>query len=125
MHYRRMELEDVNKIKELHDKYYSEFEFPDFFTNYLCRYVVLDENDDIILAGGVEPIAEQILVTNQEKNRIKIGRALVLSKNIGMQACRTNGIHELHAFVKNDEYAEHLIQHGFTQRSRALSLRVP
>lgn len=125
MHFRRMTLEDIEEVRKLHEKYYSQWEFPNFFSNFLCNYIILDEDDKIIMAGGVEPIAEQVLITNLEQSRIKIGRALVESKRIGMLACGKHGIHELHAFVDNDDYAQHLIQHGFTPRSRALSLKVP
>ena len=125
MHLRKMTFDDIQEIRKLHEKYYSQFDFPDFMHNFLCNFVILDDDDSIIMAGGVEPIAEQVLVSNLEKSIIKIGRALVEAKRIGMYACSKHGISELHAFVDNDDYAKHLMQHGFTPRSRALSLKVP
>lgn len=115
--------DDIEKIRELHDKYYSEWEFPNFL-KCLCGFVIEDEDDEIIMAGCIEKIAETSLVTNKEQNRIKIGRALIEARNISLYVCEKCGIDELVAFVNNEEYARHLVRHGFNPRSTALSIRV-
>lgn len=115
---------DVEHIRMLHERYYPQFDFPDFFHNYLCRFAILDSDDSIVIAGGVEPIAEAILITDQSKSRIAIGRALIEAQRACMYACGAHGIKELHAFTDNQEYAKHLQQHGFTPRSPALSMKV-
>ena len=120
---RAIQIKDLEKLKELHDKYYSQFEFPAFF-RYLNSFVIEDDEGDIIMAGGVENVAEISLVTNKDKSRIAIGRALVETKEIALFTCKRMGIKDLYAFVDNDDYAKHLIQHGFTDCPRALSLRV-
>lgn len=124
MNIRRLEIDDINHIKELHRKYYSEFEFPNFFNRFLSRFAIIDENDEIVIAGGVRPIAETVLITDQTKSRIKIGRALIEAHRVSMYTCVRNDIDELHAFVTNDQYASHLIRHGFSSRSPALSMKV-
>lgn len=122
---RALTLEDIEEIRELHDKYYSEFGFPDF-TSMLNAFVIEDEEDSsIIMAGAVECVGEAVLVTNKEKSRIKIGKALVEAQRCALFTCKNFGIKELYAFVNNDEYASHLIQHGFSDHHRALSIKVP
>lgn len=113
MNTRPLVREDLEIVRRLHDKYYSEYRFPDFL-HLLNGFVIEDENREIVLAGGVEPIAEAVLVTNQEKSRIKIGRALVEAQKIALFTCKHFGINELYAFTNNSEYEKHLVQHGFT-----------
>jgi hypothetical protein len=121
---RRLEAKDKEIIKKLHESYYNEFELPNFYNGFLSQFAIVDENDDIIVAGGVRPIAESIIVTDQTMSRIKIGRALVEAHRASLYTCAINKIDELHAFVTNEQYASHLIRHGFTPRSPALSMKV-
>jgi hypothetical protein len=120
-----MTLDDVGILKELHEKYYSEFEFPDFFKECFCKFVITDDKGELIIGGGVRTIAETMIVTDLDKSRIKIGKALVEAHRASIFACGRIGVSELHAFVENEEYAKHLVKHGFSPRSRALSMRLP
>jgi len=114
---------DYYRVKELHDKYYSEFDFPKF-QDMLNAYVIEDEQG-IIMAGGIERVAEAVLVTNKDRSRITIGRALIEAQKISLFTCKSFCIRDLYAFVNNDEYAEHLIKHGFQRHGlTTLSMRV-
>lgn len=121
---RGMTLDDVDKLRELHQKYYPQFDFPEFFKECFCRFIITDSEGEIIIGGGVRTIAESMIVTDQSMSRIKIGRALIEAQRASMYACGRMNISELHAFVDNEEYAKHLIKHGFSPRSRALSMKV-
>jgi hypothetical protein len=121
---RQMTLDDVDVLKEMHEKYYPEFEFPDFFRECFCKFVVTDEDGELVIGGGVRKLAESMIVTDQSKSRVKIGKALVEAQKVSIYACERAQIKELHAFVDNEEYAKHLIKHGFSPRSRALSMRI-
>ena len=115
---------DIEEIRKLHEQFYNQFEFPPF-PNCLNAFVIEDEKDEIVIAGAIEKVAEAMLVTNKAKSRIKIGKALVEAQRCSMFTCATNGIRDLYAFVDNDDYARHLIQHGFIDADRALKLRIP
>jgi hypothetical protein len=116
--------QDYWRAKEMHDKYYSEFDFPKF-EEMLNAYVIEDEQG-IIMTGGIEQVAEAVLVTNKDRSRVTIGRALVEAQKISLFTCKAFRIRELYAFVNNDEYAEHLIKHGFGRHGlTALSMKVP
>ncbi len=114
---------DLNEIRKLHEKYYSQFEFPPFH-DCLNAFVIEDENKEIVIAGSVEAVAEAMLVTNKAKSEIKIGKALVEAQRCSVFTCKVNGIRDLYAFVDKDAYAAHLIKHGFIESDRALKLRI-
>jgi hypothetical protein len=92
----------------------------------LNAFIIEDEKKEVVIGGGIELVAEAVLVTNKEKSRIKIGKALVEAQRCSAFTCQLKGIRDLYAFVNNDEYAQHLIQHGFSDiRNRALCMRIP
>lgn len=115
---------DLRKIRELHDKFYPQFEFPEVLS--CCNaFVIEDENRDIVIAGFIEQVAEAMLVTNKAKSEIKIGKALVEAQKVAIFTCLNFGMRDLYAFVDNDVYAKHLLQHGFEESHRALKMRIP
>lgn len=124
MKIRALKLTDIDEVRQLHDKYYPEFGFPDF--DDLLNAFIIEDNEGIVMAGGVEQIAEVVLVTNKVKSRVKIGRALIEAQRCALFTCKNFGIREIYAFVSDDEYAQHLIKHGFSKHGlTALSMKVP
>jgi len=123
MIFRGMNASDLKEVRRLHNKYYPEFGFPEFLK--LLNAFIIEDDEGIIMAGGVEAIANTLLVTNQERSRIKIGRALVEAQRIALFTAKKFGIKEIVAFVNNDEYAKHLIQHGFDESHKMLYMRLP
>jgi hypothetical protein len=112
---RLLRKEDVPRLKEIHDRDYPDLEF--FLDRpLLSAFVIEDEEDRIILAGGVEGIAESLLLTDKTQSRIKIGKALVEAQRFSLFTCGRHNVQELYAFVTDDDYAKHLIQHGFQKR---------
>ncbi len=125
MKVRALTTDDIDAVKELHNRYYSEFGFPNFM-QLLNAFVIEDDNGEIIMAGGIEQVAEVVLVTNKSQNKIKIGRALIEAQMVSLFTCKKFGIKEMYAFVNNYEYAKHLIQHGFTEHKlKTLNMKVP
>jgi hypothetical protein len=115
---------DIALVRKLHEQYYRQFEFPPF-ANSLNAFVIEDEKNEIVMAGSVEMVAEAMLITNKAKSEIKIGKALVEAQKCSAYTCAVHKIRDLYAFVDNDVYAQHLIQHGFHDSGRALKLRIP
>ena len=112
---RLLRKEDVPRLKEIHDRDYPSLEF--FLDRpLLSAYVIEDENDEIILAGGVEGIGEALLLTDKTQSRIKIGKALVEAQRFSLFTCGRHNIQELYAFVTEPSYAKHLVHHGFEER---------
>jgi len=121
---RALKPEDIELVRRLHDAYYSDYDFPKFECM-MNAFIIEDENKELIMAGAVEKVGEAVLVTNKEKSRIKLGKALVEAQRCSMFTCKVNGIRDLYAFTHDNEYAKHLIQHGFSDCDRALSIRIP
>jgi hypothetical protein len=115
---------DLKKIRELHDRYFPQFEFPEVLSC-INAFVIDDENNDIVVAGFIEQVAEAMLITNKAKSEIKIGKALIEAQRVSIFTCQQFGMRDLYAFVDTDVYAKHLIQHGFDESHRALKLRIP
>jgi hypothetical protein len=70
-------------------------------------------------------IGEALLVTNKDKKRITIGRALLVAQGATIHICQYFRIRNMLAFTDNGSYARHLVQHGFDVREElALEMRV-
>lgn len=113
---------DIPFLRGIHEKYYSELEMIDF-TKLLNGFVIETENDEFIMAGGVKPLAETLLLTDKEIPLTTIGRALIEAQRISMFTCANFQIEDLVAFVFDENYAKHLIKHGF-QKREGISLRM-
>lgn len=112
---RALKPSDLDYIRMIHERDYPDLDFS-LQRPLLSAFVIDDENDEMIMAGGVEAIAEALLVTDKTKSRIKIGKALVEAQRFAMYTCGIHNIRELHAFTTDKQYASHLIQHGFHER---------
>jgi len=111
MKVRELYREELPYIQELHDKFYGkDFYLPDLTQGFLVGFTITNDEDKLIIAGGVRPIAETIIVTDKESHSmITIGRALIKALDISEYVCRRHEIKLLHAFVKNEGYKKHLI----------------
>jgi hypothetical protein len=115
---------DIPRIKEIHEKYFPDLEFPNFH-KLLLGFVIENPQGEIVMAGAVDLVADVHLITDASQSMISVGRALKQAQLVSMFACRKYQIDEMLAFVDNDNYARHLIKHGFEPRDRmALSMRV-
>lgn len=125
MNVRGMKQEDIPKLKEIHKKYFSDLEFPDFMNGFYCGFIVEDENG-IIIGGGLRPSAEILITTDKGRDVAILGRALIEVQKASLFVGHRFGLNELIAFVKdNDTYARHLVRHGFYPRPNALAIKVP
>lgn len=121
---RELKPEDIYEIRELHEKFYSDSDFPDFLNGFLCGFVITDEKDKIVMAGGVQPIGEIIIFADKDENVTRRVRALLEIKNISLYVGKRFSLDELVAFTKDEDFARHLIKHGFFPRSPALGIKV-
>ena len=114
MNIRSLELEDVEEIRRIHEKFFEgEFEFPDFLNNFLCSFVV-KKDKDIVVAGGVRMLAEAILITDKEYPIIERRKALHQALDACAFITKRADFSQLHAFVKGDNWIRHLGKVGFS-----------
>jgi len=126
MNVRGMKREDVEKVRNIHNKHYPDLEFPDFFNGFYGAFMIEDDNGEMVTGGGVQMIGEAVLVTDKDKDMTQIGRALIEAQKAVLFLGNRFGLEEIVAFIKdNDAYARHLVRHGFYPRSLALAIKVP
>lgn len=104
MEVRLFTMEDLKRVEEIHAKYFAEeFELPDFIENFLGSFVV-EDNDEIIVIGGVRVIAELLCVTDLSQPVKQRVIALKEATRIGKIICKANGLDQLHCFVQGDKW---------------------
>lgn len=124
---RELHSSDLNQLRAIHARFFSdEFELPDFFNKFLCSFVVVNEEENVIItAGGVRTIAESVIITNKhispETRREALYRMLEASAHI----TNSFGYEQLHAFIQNDKWKKHLEKVGFNKcKGEAVYLNV-
>lgn len=105
---------DIEKIRKIHSEFYqNEFEFPDFFNNFLCAFVVMDDTSNIITVGGVRPIAEAVIMTDKSFSVRDRRTALYQMLDASEYVARHSNFRELHAFIQDEKWYKHLVKNGF------------
>src|SRR3990167_3721699 len=90
---RALQPSDIDKLREIHTKFYeTEFLFPSF--------LVVDDNENVISGGGVKSIAESIIITNRDYSPHERKSALLQILQASIFVANRNGFEQLHAFVK-------------------------
>lgn len=106
---------DLEEIKRIHDKYYAEtHELPDFM-QFLCAFVIEDEQG-LITAGGIRDVAECIAVTNKERHAVDRARALYQLRDMSAVVCKEFGYDRMHIWTQDPKY---------TKRLQKLNFRIP
>ncbi len=122
---RALQADDIEKIREIHEKYYQEeFVFPDFTRDFLGAFVSVDD-DKIVAIGGVRNIIESVVITDKGASVRKRHDALFQILDASAWLTGQKGHTELHAFVQNDIWKHILEKVGFhTTKGQALVLEL-
>lgn len=110
-------LNDLEKIREINEINFPDLELPDFKKMLSQGFIIEDEKNEIVMAGGIKLISECLLVTNKNMSRIKIGKALIIAQGACIHASLAFGIKDIYAFTHNEDYTKHLIKHGFYEKN--------
>lgn len=111
MKIRTLHWEDETHLRELNAHYYPDDVFPNFEKNFASTIAVIDDNDRIITAGGVELIAEGVCITDKSFSEHVRGKALRILLQSMLLTC--GRIHQdyLHIFSNShDEIWERALQ---------------
>src|SRR5215510_2510955 len=104
---------DIEKIKRIHENHFKEeFSF-DEMNRFICSFVSVDAQDNIICAGGIRSIAEMIMVTDKSisvEKRLDSFHEMLKAAGLTTQSA---GYSHLHAFVQDPKWQRHLELHGF------------
>lgn len=117
---------DFDQVKRIHEKFYkNEFDISEFRSKFLGSFVVLDDNEKVICAGGVRTLAEIILVTDKDISAKVRRKALYETLQVSSCICNRSGYSQLHAFVQDESWLRHLTKAGFvTTKGRSLVIGV-
>lgn len=99
---------DVEKLREIHEKHFKEeFDFPDFLKGFYCAYTIEVEGQ-VVVTGGVRPIAEAIVITDMDAPKRHRVEALHKMLEASMFTCGVHCHDQLHAFVQDDTWLRQL-----------------
>lgn len=117
---------DLEKIKEIHRKYYAdEFNIPDFNKHFINSFVITDSENNIISAGGIRPILEVVAVTDKDKMVRERVSALNDLLTISAFIAEHDGFDELHCFVQDENWLRQLKKKGFVEtKGKSLVFRI-
>lgn len=105
---------DIEKLKEIHAKFFQdEFPFPDFTRDFHCVFSVTDDGGNIISSGGVRSIAESIIITDKNFPIKERREALIKMLQAHSFIAAHHGYDALHAFIQDNAWKRHLTAHGF------------
>lgn len=112
---------DLEKLKEIWEKFYkNEFEFPQFHDNYITVFIVTDDDDNIITGGGLRYTVEATFLTDKDAS-VRDRRAALY--NI-LESCeyitQKSGFHKLHVITDEEGWKKHLMKVGFHSRGDCL-----
>jgi len=117
---------DLEKIKNLHERFFKDqFEFPDF-SKFFNTFIVEDSKKEIITFGGNKLIVEAVAITNMNYNLQDRYEALEkLLTALSLQVA-VEGYDQLHCFVQgNESWLRRLKKHGFkSTKGNALVLEL-
>lgn len=113
---RPIEPRDVEKAREIYEKYYQD----DFFLPTLEECIICDsiedENGELVAVSIVRPIFESIIIFDKDKPKRTIIAALREIFISGLAKLSSLGLdpNKIHAFLEDDGYASLLKKHfGF------------
>jgi hypothetical protein len=101
MNIRNLDIKDTLVLRDIHEKYYDDFKFPDFLHGFINAFTI-EEDGKIITGGGVRLIPESILITDKFQTRRSRREALLLALHASILSCQKQGFNQLHAFIQND-----------------------
>ena len=123
---REIQDKDIDQLRKLHQAYFAnEFRFDDFLNGLMFSFTVVDDNDNLVLSGGVRNILEVVAITDKEQSIFKKRTAYSqLIHSCGFVAERL-GYEGLHAFVQGDRWIDALKSQGWTNcKGNAFFLKV-
>lgn len=109
---RSYEPTDLDELKKLHSKYFSnEFYLPDYL-RYLCAFTIEDDKG-IVTIGGVRDIAECVAVTNLERDPKSRIKALYQLLDASTFVCRNLEYDQMYVWSQNPKYSRRLMRNQF------------
>ena len=105
---------DKEWVSEMHNKFFNSNEPIDLFDGSFSCPFVIEEDGEIVLAGGVKTLAEVAIVTDRNKNIRTRVTALLQALGSSITIAREMNQQCIYAFVNDDDqYVKHLQKYNF------------
>lgn len=103
MNIRRPTVEELPKLRGIHKAFQNEFKFPNL-SLISSIYVIVNDKDEILGFGAIQPIFEAIVVLDQVKSVDERLLALDMLQARADFEMKSQGIDQLHVFVQNTQF---------------------
>jgi hypothetical protein len=111
---RSLRKDDFSELQRIYNKFYKdEFSFPDFVTNYLNAFVIMNERCELVSVVGIRSILECVVLTDKDKSSRDKYNTLKEGLDTVSVIAKLNNYHELHAFVQDETWKNALFKQGF------------
>ena len=106
---------DKNWIDEKYNKFFSNNEYPEMFAdNFASPFVIIGDNGETLLAGGVQRLAEIVVISDKDKSVRERYDALTQALGCSILIAKELRHQKIYVFVNNDDqYVKHLQKFDF------------
>lgn len=104
---------DAEIIRKLHSKFFGDEFSINGLNGFMTSFAAVDNDDRLVMAAGIRPIMEAIMVTDKDieiSQRRAAGLEILETMKI---TTRLAGYNELHCFVQDEKWMRHLLKYGF------------
>ena len=117
---RELKGSDTQEANNIYRRFYSGNEYPNF-QKLNQPFVVTNNDNEIVVVGGLKLIAEAVFVTDRRHPvRVRLN-ALIQALGSTIFIARELGHDQIHAFVNNDEtYVKAMKRYGFAELNAKL-----
>jgi hypothetical protein len=111
---RNLSSDDLVLLRKIYERYFQgQFKFPDFLHGFVNNFVVLDDSNRIVVAGGVKPILECVLITDMNRTPRERHEALLMALEASIVSAHSIGHNQLHCFIQDDYWSKLLKKRQF------------
>lgn len=107
---RRFKIEDLDKVKEIHEKYHKD-DFPLLSRDNLLSEAIIEDNGKIIAYGSTKLMGEPTLVLDTSESKIVKVKAFALLLERAIFDARSAGLEYLILATSHNDFADILLKH--------------
>lgn len=118
---RAIQSKDIDGLRKIYEKDYRMFEFPNFY-DFVCAFVICDDQDNIISGGGIRLIPEAVIATDKSYSVKDRRMALYYMLDACKFIVEAEKLDKIYAVTKDIKWGKHLEKIGFHSRGTMLVL---
>lgn len=100
---------DIEEVRRIYNEHHADT-FGIFNFNKVLDHGILEENGKIIALGAVKMLAEAMIILDMGLPKTTRTKAIIDLLKAAIERCKDQDIEQLHAFIKDEKYAQLLIE---------------